>query len=240
MHDAPPSPNGFAPDTSTALLRELATGADAARWTQFVKWYSPFLHCWLKGLKARDMPWLEPAMFDDIVQETFVSLVKIFPNGGYRRDRARFRTFLHAILRKRAVDFLRKSGNHALRFLPCDQLQGLLEASPDAFSLPLDGDDDGPERRELRSRLCSLMVERVFQESNFSGQSRAVFFRLMAGESPDALAREYGLEKNAIYQLKHRVMKALAAKAQTLSRGAVDLLDLVFALEREQGGSSRD
>lgn len=240
MNDDLFPPNGKPPDTSTALLRELATGADAARWTQFVEIYRPFLYCWLQGLKSRDLPWLEPAMFDDIVQETFVSLVKVFPNGGYRRDRARFRTFLHAILRKRAVDFLRKSGNHALRFLPDEQLQSALDAAPEAFSLPLDGDDT-PERRELRSRLCSLMVERVFRESNFSGRSRAVFFRLMAGESPDALAREYGLERNAIYQLKSRVMKALTAKARTLSRGAGDLLDLVFALEEgEQGGSTHD
>jgi RNA polymerase sigma factor (sigma-70 family) len=239
MNDDLFPPDGKPPDTSTALLRELATGADAARWTQFVELYGPVLRCWLKGLKARDLPWLEPAMFDDIVQETFVSLVKVFPNGGYRRDRARFRTFLHAILRKRAVDFLRKSGNHALRFLPDDRSQDALDASPDAFSLPLGGGDT-PGLRELRSRLCSLMVERVFRESNFSGQSRAVFFRLMAGESTDALAREYGLERNAIYQLKSRVMKALAAKARTLSRGAGDLLDLVFALEGEQGGSSHD
>lgn len=240
MNDDLFPPDGKPPDTSTALLRELATGADAARWTQFVELYGPVLRCWLKGLKARDLPWLEPAMFDDIVQETFVSLVKVFPNGGYRRDRARFRTFLHAILRKRAVDFLRKSGNHALRFLPGDRLQDVLDAAPDAFPLSPGGGDDGPERRELRSRLCSLMVERVFRESNFSGQSRAVFFRLAAGESPDALAREYGMERNAIYQMKSRVMKALAAKAQALSRGAVDLLDIVFALEGEQGGSSRD
>lgn len=239
MNDDLLPPDGKPPDTSTALLRELAAGADAVRWARFVESYTPYLVCCLHGLKSRDLPGLQPSMFDDIVQETFVSLVKVFPKGGYRRDRARFRTFLHTILRKRAVDFLRKSGNHALRFLPDDQLQSALEASPEAFSLPLDGDDT-PERRELRSRLCSLMVERVFRESNFSGRSRAVFFRLMGGETPDALAREYGLEKNAIYQLKARVMKALTAKARALSRGAGDLLDLVFALEREEGDSSHD
>lgn len=228
------------PETSSALLRELATGADAARWTVFVELYTPVLHYALHCLRKGSCPSLEPEMFDDIVQETFVSLVKSFPTGAYRADRARFRTFLSAILRKRAVDFLRKSHRQTLRFLPADQLQGVLDASPDAFSAPPPGAPDTPERRELRSRLWSLMVDRVFRESNFSGRSRAIFLRLAAGESTDALAREYGLEKNAVYQLKARVMKALTAKARALARESGDLLDLVFALENTPGDPSHD
>lgn len=234
-----PSP-GKSPETSTALLRDLATGADAVRWTEFVELYTPVLHYGLHCLRKGSMPWLSPEMFDDIVQETFVSLAKTFPAGGYRRDRARFRTFLSAILRKRAVDFLRKSHAQSLRFLPDDQLQGVLDEASLPFSNPTAADNDTPERRKLRSRLWSLMVDRVFRESNFSGRSRAIFLRLVAGESTDALASEYGLEKNAIYQLKARVMKALTAKARALTRESSDLLDIVFALESTQGDPSHD
>ena len=228
------------PDTSSALLRELATGADAVRWTEFVELYTPVLHFALHCLRQGPFPSLAPEMFDDIVQETFVSLAKTFPSGGYRRDRARFRTFLSAILRKRAVDFLRKSHAQALRFLPDDQLQGVLDEAPLPFPNPTAADNDTPEHRELRSRLWTLMVERVFRESNFSGRSRAIFLRLVAGESTDALAHEYGLEKNAIYQLKARVMKALTAKARALARESGDLLDIVFALESTLGDPSHD
>lgn len=228
---------GRAPETSTALLRELATGADSVRWTEFVELYTPFLHCALQGMRKGRLPWLSPEMFDDIVQETFVSIAKTFPGGGYRRDKARFRTFLSSILWNRAVDFLRKSHNRNLRFLPDDRLRAALDAAPENCFAP---DADSPERRELRSRLWSLMVERVFRESNFSGRSQAIFRRLAAGESPDALSAEFGLEKNAVYQLKNRVMKALAAKARELSRESNDLLDLVFALESRQGETSHD
>ena len=237
--DSSPLPVQF-PDTSSALLRDLATGADAARWTEFVELYTPILHYALHCLRQTSLPALSPEMFDDIVQETFVSLVKSFPTDGYRRDRARFRTFLSAILRKRAVDCLRKSRLQNLRFLPADQLQGLLDASPAPVSAPPPDAPDSPENRELRSRLWSLMVDRVFRESNFSGRSRAIFRRLAAGESADALAREYGLEKNAVYQLKARVMKALTAKARALARESGDLLDIVFALESTPGDPSHD
>ena len=99
---------GKAPETSTALLRELATGADSVRWTEFVELYTPVLRFGLQCLRKGDMPWLAPEMFDDIIQETFVSLAKTFPGGGYLRERARFRTFLSAVLKNHAVDFLRK------------------------------------------------------------------------------------------------------------------------------------
>ncbi len=223
------------PETSSALLRELATGADSVRWTEFVELYDPVLRYGLHCLRNKDMPWLAPSLFDDIVQETFVSLAKAFPAGVYRRDRARFRTFLSAVLRKRAVDCLRKARPQSLRFLPDDQLQAALDASSPAFPSPSADSPDAPETRELRARLWTLMVDRVFRDSNFSGRSRAIFQRLVAGEAPDTLAREYGLERNAVYQLKNRVMKALTAKARELARESGDLLDIVFALERGQG-----
>lgn len=232
--------NGKAPETSTDLLRDLATGADAVRWAEFVRLYTPVMHCFLHSLSKTKMPGLSPELFDDIVQETFISLVKAFPIGGYRRDRARFRTFLFTVLSNRAADNLRRSHRQALRFVPGDQLEEVLDASPESFSAPPLGAPDAPEQRELRARLWSLMVERVFRESNFSGRSQAIFLRLVKGESTDVLAREYGLEKNAIYQLKARVMKALTAKARALTRESSDLLDLVFALESTQGDPAHD
>ncbi|MBQ7252889.1 MAG: sigma-70 family RNA polymerase sigma factor [Kiritimatiellae bacterium] len=235
MHDEKPASDGIVPDTSTTLLRELAGGADAARWAKFVELYTPVLRAWLGFLRGNSFPALAEDMFDDIVQETFVSLVKVFPNGGYHRDRARFRTFLQTILRKRAVDALRRSDRQRLRFLPAGRMQEIADATP----LP-DPSPDGPDGRALHARLWHLLVEHVFRESRFSERSKAVFLRLAAGESPAALAREFGLEENAIYQLKARVMKKLAAKARALARESGDILDLVCALEQQAEEQGED
>ncbi|MBR0056600.1 MAG: sigma-70 family RNA polymerase sigma factor [Kiritimatiellae bacterium] len=206
---------GQVPETSSTMLRALAGGADSLRWTEFVDLYTPVLLFWLRCLKAGPLPSLSPDMFDDIVQETFVSLMKLFPRGGYDRERARFRTLLQTILRKRAIDCLMQSRRASLRFLP----QETLERAEEAGRIPaFAGHDDGDDARRLRADFARLLTDRVFRESNFSGQSKAIFLRLGAGESADALAAEYGLERNAIYQMKSRVVAKLTAKARAAAR----------------------
>jgi DNA-binding CsgD family transcriptional regulator len=103
---------------------------------------------------------------------------------------------------------------------------GLLDA-PDPSE-----DDAG---RRLRDDLWRLIVDRVFAESNFSGRSKAIFTRNVAGESLTDLAREFGMERNAAYQLKNRIMKKLTDKARALERESGDIIDMICALEREQG-----
>ena len=220
------------PETSSTMLRELAGGADSARWTEFVDLYTPVLVYWLNCLRNTKLPSLSPEMYDDIVQETLVSLMKLFPSGRYDRNRARFRTLLSSILRKRAVDCLRKSGYATLRFLPEEEMQCVLEAGLDARAEAAERE----ERRELRAELWRLIVERVFRESNYSGQTRAIFMRSVAGESMETLTREFGVERNAIYQIRTRIMKKLTEKARDLSRESSDILDMIDALEGEQGG----
>lgn len=219
------------PETSSTMLRDLANGADSARWTEFVDLYTPVLVYWLNCLRNGPLPSLAPDMFDDIVQETMVSLMKLFPQRSYDRGKARFRTLLWTILRRRAMDFLSDSDRDVLRFMPEESIEGLQEIgrldAPDPS-----GDDAG---RRLRDDLWRLIVDRVFAESNFSGRSKAIFTRHVAGESLTDLAREFGMDRNAAYQLKNRIMKKLTEKARALERESGDIIDMICALEREQG-----
>lgn len=213
------------------MLRELADGADSARWTRFVDIYTPVLRYWLDCLRRGPLPSLTMAMYDDIVQETLVSMMKVFPTRRYDRNRARFRSFLSAILRKRAIDFLRQSGYAALNFMPDSEMEAVIESSLDA-SARTDA-SESEEFRELRLELWRLLIDRVFRESRFSGRSQAIFLRSVAGESDESLAREFGMERNAIYQTRFRIVKKLEEKARALSRGSKDIMDIIAALERE-------
>lgn len=229
---------GPVPETSSTMLRQLAEGADSMRWTDFVDLYKPVLIYWLNVLRGGPMPSLSPDMYDDIVQETLVSLMKLFPERRYKKDRARFRTLLSAVLRRRAVDCLRKSGGARLSFLPEEDMRELLDARlADSGAAR----DEGGADSELRGELWRLIVERVFRESNFSGRSRAIFLRGINGESTDALAQEFGIDRNAIYQIRNRIMGKLTEKARALSRETGGILDMIDALEdMEDGGNGDD
>lgn len=229
--------DGPIPETSSTMLRELAGGADSARWTDFVDLYKPVLVYWLNALRNGPLPMLSRDMYDDIVQETLVSLMKLFPSRRYEKDRARFRTLLSSVLRRRAVDCLRRRGDARLSFLPDEDMLLLLESRQLSTSANA---ANGTADSELRAELWRLIVDRVFRESNFSGQSRAVFMRSMAGESTDSIAVEFGLDRNTIYQIRNRIMAKLTQKARALSRESGDILGMIEALESMDGGNGDD
>ena len=76
--------HGKAPETSTALLRDLATGADAVRWAEFVRLYTPVMHCFLHSLRKTKMPGLSPELFDDIVQDIHNRFIDSFDHDADR------------------------------------------------------------------------------------------------------------------------------------------------------------
>ena len=90
------------------------------------------------------------------------------------------------------------------------------------------------DRLAALSELWRLLVRSVFAEGRFSAQSRSVFLRLASGQSTvRELAAEFGLEENAIYQLKKRVLTRFEEKAAALRAGGADLADLLEKLAAE-------
>lgn len=225
------------PETSSTMLRELAAGADSARWTEFVDIYTPVLVYWLNCLRAGTLPSLMPDMYDDIIQETMVSMMKIFPKQNYDKNRARFRTLLWTVLRFRAIDYLIDSDRDLLRNITGDELDWM---QGEGMLLTSEEPPEDESRRKLRADLWRLIVERVFAESNFSGRSKAIFMRHAAGESLSALAAEFGMDPNAVYQVKSRIMAKLTEKARALERECGDILDMVRALEQKKGEAGNE
>ena len=86
-----------APETSTTLLRDVASEADNARWEEFVARYRPMMRTYL----AVHFPALEA---DDIVQETLAALVSVLPRYRYAPDETgHFRNYLTGILRNKTL-----------------------------------------------------------------------------------------------------------------------------------------
>lgn len=63
------------------------------------------------------------------------------------------------------------------------------------------------------------MLDGVFSEGRFSGQSRRIFERLVFESVPaKALAEEYNMKENAVNQLKHRVVQAVKNRFEKTMR----------------------
>ena len=108
----------------------------------------------------------------------------------------------------------------------------LAAPAPDGPDAPSTAEDDAmADRLSALADLWQLLVHNVFSEGRFSGQSRSIFLRLASGQSTvRQLAEEFGLEENAIYQLKKRIMTRFEEKAAALRAGGADLADLLERL----------
>ena len=68
------------PATSVSLLKDLASGTAAARWTEFYRRYEPVMRAFLK----MRFPSVDA---DDAIQESMVALMKALPEYRYTPDR---------------------------------------------------------------------------------------------------------------------------------------------------------
>ena len=95
------------PQTSVTLLKDLAGDATSVRWTEFYDKYAGALRAFLQ---AR-YPTVEA---DDVLQETFVALVKCLPRYQYVPDvHGHFHNYLIGIAKHKADDALRRQMAHA-------------------------------------------------------------------------------------------------------------------------------
>ena len=95
------------PETSTTLLKDIASSTDNVRWSEFAARYRPMMEAFLR----ERFPTVEA---NDVIQETLVALCGILPNYVYEPDeKGHFRNYLTGILRNKALRALRKERKDA-------------------------------------------------------------------------------------------------------------------------------
>lgn len=175
------------PDTSTTLLREISLSPHAARWSEFVERYRPFLESYLAshflGLDC-----------DDLIQETFIALIHALPNYHYAPDETgHFRNYLIGTIRHKALRSLRREGRREAR-------------EKDWAALP-DGRDNADEWRDA---ILEIALSQLLSDETLLARSREVFRRVAVnGEKPEIVAAELGIERNAIDQIRSRLTAKL-------------------------------
>lgn len=187
------------PLTSMRLLRDIATDRDSLRWNDFVARYRPML---LSFVQQR-FPYLEDEA-EDLVQETFLALMERLPDYRYDpEETGAFHNYLTGILRNLACRAIRRRAKHARDVEAAGE--GLL--LDEGASTPTGTPD---EEAAWRDAVCDIALRQLLSDPAVQERTKEVFRRtVVAGESPAAVAEAFGMERNAVDQIKNRMMRRL-------------------------------
>ena len=201
------------PETSTTLLKDLAQDSQHARWSEFVARYRPMMEAFLR----ERFPTIDA---DDVIQETLVALCAALPSYHYVPDeKGHFHNYLTGILR-----------NKALRHLHREKRQTEIA---DAVGVRVPSDRDGraggpmtadasTDESSWREAILEIALQQLLGNESIRQQTRQVFLRVAVnGEKPEEVAAAFGMNRNAVDQIRSRMM--------------VSLRSLVAALEKVDG-----
>ena len=160
---------------------------------------------------------------DDVIQETLIELIRVFPVYHYSpKEKGRFHNYLTGILRHRALRMLRNEEQHkeiadTVGSRVPDAVGSRVPRDRSCESLTCNGED-----RSFRESLLEIALQQLLSDSSVHERTRLVFARVAVnGEKPDDVAAAFGIERNAVDQMKSRMMARLK--------------ELVAALEKTDG-----
>ena len=195
------------PTTSTTLLRDIAQDSQHARWTEFVARYRPMMEAFMR----ERFPALDA---DDIIQETLIAVCAALPSYRYApEEKGYFHNYLTGILRNKALRQLGKDRRQAeiaeeMRRdggnVPCQTTDGRAVAPQPPSGMMADDEQSWCET------LVEIALRQLMSDESIQSRTRQVFLRVVVnGEKPDDVAAAFGIERNAIDQIKSRMMPRL-------------------------------
>ena len=194
------------PTTSTTLLAkltEIETGVDQSAWYRFFELYQPVMVEFARTKGAGDDA-------EDVVQEVFADLAKVFQSGRYAREKGSFRAYLAKMLQNELISRFRRCNARPERgsvgVTEAEiEVEKRLQTVPSVYA----GPDDAESWRIARRRIA---VEHVLTKTALSAQSRQIYRRLMeSGDNCAEVARAMGIAAATVRQVKSRVTRMIAA-----------------------------
>ena len=175
--------------TPASLLDRLRQPFDPEAWSRFVSLYTPLIYSWAcrAGLQEQDAL--------DLVQDVFVTLLRVLPTFSYDRDQS-FRRWLRTV----TLNTWRNSGSA--------RRTGLLTGAVDADQVPSPEDPEAAWEAEYRQHVVgrALCVMRAdFRETTW----KACWEMVVSGRPAADVAAELGLTVGAVYAAKVRVLNRL-------------------------------
>lgn len=189
------------PETSTTLLKDLARDSQHARWGEFVARYQPMMESFMSA----NFPTVDAA---DAIQETLIALIETFPVYHYvPEEKGSFHNYLTGILRHKALKMLAKESHRS----------ALHEAY--AKDAAVGGAASGADDGQWRESLFEIALQQFMADGTVADRTKRIFARVaIDGEKPDVVAKAFGVERNAVDQIKSRSMARLRELVAALEK----------------------
>lgn len=186
------------PQTSRRLLAALGSDLGSSRWNEFIAAYAPGL----RDYAVRHFPGLDA---DDLLQETLLAFVKRLPNYIYDPEsKGAFHAYLVGILRICGLTALSKLSRESKELASAGEQ---LQPPP-----PTDA-----EQQSWQEAAYEIALRQFFADPRVHAQTKEIFRRVaMQGERPETVAKDYGLERNAVDQIKDRSIRRLRILVERL------------------------
>ena len=178
------------PQTSRRLLAALGSDLGSSRWNEFIAAYAPGL----RDYALRHFPQLDT---DDLLQETLLAFVKRLPNYIYDPEsKGAFHAYLVGILRICGLTALSRAARESKEL-----------AAAGEQLLPPATDE---ERQNWQEAAYEIALRQFLADPRVHAQTKEIFRRVaVMGESPENVARDFGLNRNAVDQIKDRSIRHL-------------------------------
>jgi len=191
--------------TQVTLLQRIAmetAGEDEASWARFFELYYPAMVVFAKGIGGSEHA-------EDIAQDVLVKLVKVLREGQYERQPGKsFRAYVKTLIRNQLHDLYRREKARGY-----GRLTPLTEAITE--DVAADEKDLGEQMDLDWAKACNdAAVDHVLLHTALAAQSKDIYREYAVKGRPIAdVAREFGVSKNLVSQIKTRVDKMVAAVA---------------------------
>jgi len=202
------------PDTSLTLIQKLAfevTGIREAAWYRFFSLYQPAMRKFIEWHFDGHDP-------DDVVQTVFAKLAQKLQQGIYDPTKGSFRSFLSTMIRNEVYSLYRKAQvrgygeNVSLDEIEEDQIDPEMRGEYHCVDHALVCQAVQIDQIDLEwARAChESAVDHVLTKTAMSEKNKAIFREhVLLGRSATEVAKEFGVTKNLVGQIKFRVEHAI-------------------------------
>ena len=184
--------------TRLSLLERLRDSGDSDAWAVFYRHYSPLICSFTRKRGCSEQ------LSNDILQESMVTLMRALPRFQYDPKKGKFRSFLLKIVHNNMVNAFRREQKYSTVEIEEGPLQRAAQENP---ITPHD-DLEAAWDQEWEKHLLSLALERVRDRLN-ERTWRGFKMYVLENQSVEKVCKELGLNANALYQHRNRVIRML-------------------------------